>query len=408
VKGISVFKRASKVAAAIGLAGALLVAYVPQAQAAPSTILNEVGSEAAYGVMQGGTGTQTGLTTLFNNSQSTIQAVDTPAKLGSPFPPSPFAVPGDSNCAAFNNDNSDADHTPPNGGSAGVTRLNQNTGLGGGTGCVDIARNSRPRSGEPATDEMYEYALDSVSVAAFPTQNTGVPTTLSVQDVKDIFSCDATGQAPKVTNWDDLTVAHNTDANAIHRYLPPAGAATRNFFLQQYLGVPSANTSSFVGLGCTTSPNANPLNITLGEQNIGTAVPNADRQFAVLIYSQGNWSAQNDGVDPAGDVRNGVVLDSICPAAALKKCKKPTALNEVTAKAFFGQRPITNVIRSDGPSHAAALSFVGVSASGNGFICSTDAKTHKAVSKLIKKFGYKALKKAPAGTGLPASYCRVI
>src|SRR5262249_41235045 len=159
--------------------------------------------------------------------------------------------------------------------------------------------------GESANDEMYEYALDGVSVSVYPFSNAHVPGSLSVQDVKDIFSCNASGQAPLKTTWNQLTDAVNTDTNAIHRFLPGAGAATRNFVLQQYLGVPSANTGSFIGLGCTSSPNPNPLNIQTSDQNIGTAIPAAERQFAVSIYSAGNWIAQSNGVDPAGDARGG-------------------------------------------------------------------------------------------------------
>jgi hypothetical protein len=359
--------------------------------------------------MQDGSGAHQGLTSLFNASQSTIKVINVPATLGG-FYPTSVPVDGDSHCAAYTWDGSDASHTPPNGGSAGLTLLNQNDSASnhivGGNGCVDIARNAKGRGAtDPATDEEYEYALDGVSVGVFPTQNSGVPTTLSVNDIKNIFSCDATGQAPKVTNWNQLTDATNTDANVIHRFLPASGSATRNFFLQQYLGVTSPN--SFVGLGCTTSPIANPLNIQPVAQNIGSAVPNAERQFAIdAAYSQGNWTAQKNGVDPAGDVRNGIVLTSVCTGPGLTNCKAPTTLNEVASLAFFGQRPLTNVIRTDAPSYTAALSFVGVSSSGNGFICSTASSTHTQVANLITKFGFKPLTAKPAGTGLPTSYCR--
>ncbi|MCU1427314.1 MAG: phosphate transporter substrate-binding protein, partial [Actinomycetia bacterium] len=232
--------------AAVGLAMGMLVTYAPQAaHAVPSTVLALAGSDTTWGVMQGGSTTHTGLSTLFNNSQSAIQAVDVPPKLGAPYPGAPFAVPGDSTCGAFNYDLSDADHTPPNGSGAGITRLNQNTGLGGGTGCVDVARSSRSRGTEPSNDEFYVYALDSVTVAAFPALNSGVPTTLSVQDVKDLYSCDGTGQAPKVSTWNQLSDATNSDTNAVHRYLPQTGSGTRNFFLTTYMGIPSANTNTF-------------------------------------------------------------------------------------------------------------------------------------------------------------------
>jgi hypothetical protein len=192
----------------------------------------------------------------------------------------------------------------------------------------------------------------------------------------------------------------------VRRYLPPSGFAQRNFFLTQYLGVPSANTNAFIGLGCNGSPNANPLSITVTSQNDGRLVPAADRQFALMTYANANWNAQKNGVDPIGDGRNGVALEQVCTGPALANCKKASQLNEVASKAFFGQRPVSNVLRHDSPSYAEEIAFAGVNASGNGFVCSTDGPTHKIIAKLLKKFGYKGLKKKPAGSGLPLSYCR--
>src|SRR4029077_17453785 len=85
--------------------------------------------------------------------------------------------------------------TPPNGSSAGITALNNDT-----TGQISYARSSRgPNPGETGTKQFWAYALGAVDAVKFPGSNQ--PAKLTQQDLIGIYACSATTHAPSITNW---------------------------------------------------------------------------------------------------------------------------------------------------------------------------------------------------------------
>ncbi len=419
------FRFRMKALAGIALVGGLVAAMAPVAHAVPTAngkreTLQLQGSDTIWGVMgDGGLGdgaptnpnhcgtTKQGLSCLWNNDSgasaintdkdtayNTQPLVTTPYPSSKTVPASPDSVSGDSCANAVWN----AGNPPANGSSAGVSSLQ---GAQGNNGCVDIARASRgPRTvaaGDSANDRFFAFALDSVSWSYFPKQNSAAPSNLTHQQVQDIFSCNAAGTAPKITNWNQVGGGNS----AITRFIPQLGSGTRGFFISNVLQS-GENANLFNGLGCNGDwPASNPLGINLIEENTGNKVTTP--ATAIYPYSQGNWTAQKKKVDPLGDVRGGAVLGKIDGV-------KPTKLKEGSG-GFFGQRYVYNVVRTGTPSYTAALRFVGVDSTGGGFICGkTD---HKAVNKVIHTYGFKSLPfKSTDATGsfIPSSvksYCRL-
>ncbi len=316
----------------------------------------------------------------FNNTASADTAANIPSTLtGSQT----FTVPADKRCAAKTYDS--GANKPPNGSSAGISALVADT-----TGCIDIARSSRGRgASDPASLEFYAYAKDALSWGRFSVACPGgdaapagcAPTNLTQDQLKGIYLCDQPGGLPKFTNWNQV----GGDNEPIARYLPQSGSGTLSFFETRILGLTAAQQGVLDGSSCATLP----IRV---EENHGNQVAVADRDNAILPYSFAQWTAQANGV--ITDDRAGATLGSINGVV-------PNATN-VNNNTFLGRRYVYNVVKTGSPSYAAAIQFVGVNASGNGYLCTDDATKNN----IITQYGFILNSFAPAGSGLPNSRCR--
>jgi phosphate transport system substrate-binding protein len=358
----------------IGLVGFAAISVVGLAACGggPNT-LALVGSDTTLDVMGP-------ISTQFNNTASADTASNVPSVLtGSQT----FTVPSDKRCAAKTYDS--GANKPPNGSGAGISAL-----VADSTGCIDIARSSRGRSAsDPASLEFYAFAKDAVSWARFPVACPGgdvapagcAPTNLTQDQLKGIYLCDQPGNVPKFTNWNQV----GGDSEPIARYLPQTGSGTLSFFETRILGLTSAQQGVLDGTGCATQP-------TRIEENHGNQVPVADRDNGILPYSFAQWTAQSNGT--ITDDRAGATLGQINGVT-------PNATN-VNNNTFLGRRYVYNVAKTGSPSYAAAIQFIGVNSSGNGYLCTDDATKNSTLTQ----YGFILNSFAPAGSGLPNSRCR--
>ena len=164
----------------------------------------------------------------------------------------------------------------PNGGTAGLTALDNNTADGKSAKCIDFARTASSRSSTaplpgPGGVSYVALATDAVTYATrdfVPKGQKGpatyAPKNLSLAQLKAIFLCSA-------TTWGQVG---GTKGQPIKAYLPQIGAATTTFWLKA-LGITAAGSC---------------VNESL-EQNQGLS-----KQFnspnAIFIYSVGDWIAQ--------------------------------------------------------------------------------------------------------------------
>jgi phosphate transport system substrate-binding protein len=293
-------------------------------------------------------------------------------------PGATYTVPADADCGKVVYDGNGV-NPPPNGSSAGINALINDT-----SGCVDFARSSRGRSGtDPATLEFYAFAKDAVTWGRWSVSCPGgdngtpvgcAPLNLTQQQIKDIYNCDPSTGQPAITNWSQV----GGDNSPIIRYAAQPGSGTRSFFDSKILGGGSSDDPD-----CTTRS-------VLVQENNGNQIAAADQPAAIVAYSFGQWTAQANAVIP--DVRAGVELGRINGV-------KPSN-STINGGSFLGRRWVYLVAKTTTPSYGQVLRFAGVDASGNGYVCGGGA------NKLIKKYGFVANSLAPAGPGLPNSYCR--
>lgn len=280
-----------------------------------------------------------------------------------------------------------ASNPPPNGSSAGINALLNDT-----QGCIDFARSSRGRGSEPAKMEFYAFARDAVTWARFPNACPGgdvapagcAPINLTQTQLKGIYICDQPGGLPKFTNWAQV----GGDNEPIRRYLPQTGSGTLSFFETRILGLSSSQQGIADDTACTTRP-------TRVQENDGSAIGTGNRAFSIVPYSFAQWTAQANGV--VTDVRAGALLGRINNVA-------PTTTT-ITNGTFLGVRYVYNVAKTDSPSYARAVNFMGVRTAadgGNGFLCSNNADVQAAIAE----YGFVPLTLASAGSGLPTSRCR--
>jgi ABC-type phosphate transport system substrate-binding protein len=177
--------------------------------------------------------------------------------------PDPYKITPKAGCAAIGR---------PNGSSAGLTALDQNT-FDGKTGhyCIDFARSSSARSSKAPKlgsggVEYVAFAKDAVTWAARSAKDGGTdaPKSLTLPQLKAIFSC-------RDTNWDQVG---GKDAK-IDVYLPQAGSGTLSFWLD-VMGLTAADDS------CTSQA---------PEENEGT-YKGFDSPNAIFIFSIGSYLAQ--------------------------------------------------------------------------------------------------------------------
>jgi phosphate transport system substrate-binding protein len=337
----------------------------------PNT-LAAVGSDTTVDVMGP-------IANAFNNGPSADTASNVPSTLASG---QSFTVPGDKRCGSQTYEN--PGNLPPNGSSAGISAL-----IADSSGCIDIARSSRGRSpSDPSSLEFYAYAKDALSWARFgnacPNSDAApsgcAPLNLTQDQLKGIYLCTNNGN-PTITNWNQV----GGDNAGIIRYLPQTGSGTLSFFETRILGLTSAQQGVLDGSACNTPP----IRV---EENHGNQVASANRARAILPYSFAQWTAQANGVIP--DDRAGATLGKINGVTP-----NATTVNNGT---FLGRRWVYNVAKTGSPSYAAAVNFIGVKSSGNGFLCADTP----SVQSIITTYGFIQNSLAPAGPGLPNSRCR--
>ena len=375
--------RMSRLALAAGAAALSLTIFsaVP-AGAAAGTSLAGAGSDTTYWMMSA-IGAKYNTTATASLGDVTTQI---PPNNIAPFPAS-VTVPGDPiQPAGFTWNSVDAAHKPPDGSSAGISKLNGDT-----TSDVDWARSSRgPNPGETGSLQFWAYALGAVDAVKFPGSNQ--PAKLTQQNLIDIYSCSASTHKPAVTNWKQI----GGKSGAIVKYAPQAGSGTLSFFQTKLLG------------GHTVDQNCNSTHLStrLEEHDARGVVSNLPN--AIYMYDWARWRAQSNKFE--ADLRNGSSLAAFGVTAAKAVIPGIKNVNE-TKKRFYGTRYVNNVNRK--ANHPAIftsqtsslLRLFGVKPAANGgagFICSGKA------NNIIRKAGFIPLAKFPTGgAGLPSSVCRL-
>ncbi|SEP20186.1 substrate-binding domain-containing protein [Amycolatopsis saalfeldensis] len=270
-------------------------------------------------------------------------------------PNTSFVVPGD----AFDGGTTytNPGNLPPNGSSAGKTALD--TAAAAGSASIDIARSSSgPSSSDPSTFRYYGFGKDGVSWAASST-GSGAGVTLTLQQLRDIYS-------GVITNWSAVG-----GANApITVYLPQAGSGTLAFFTGTVLGF---------------DPTTKPVTIKRMQENEGDTIPAADQATAIAPYSVAQFVAQGNGA--VTDKRAGFFEGTLTDAGSDGAPVSGTAPNLVPAFAdgFLGARTVYFVLDTRSPSFDAALNVVGFDAAGPSKLCSG------SLSATLTKFGFKPL-----------------
>jgi streptogramin lyase len=231
---------------------------------------------------------------------------------------------------------------PPNGASGGLDALRQSVAgtypdipSGTGRGCIDIVRSDRPprptgSSGDNASFEYYDYALDAVTWAS---PSLRAPATMTLTQLRSVWNC-------TLTDWSQVGGA----SGPIERFLPPAGSGTRDVFISNVLGF---DPTSFSNANC-------PQVVQDVAENTGTDLLNssdaAGFQEAVLPYSGGAFVSQaNNSTNPTLDVRGGVrpggLTQSGTPVYAIRWTGSAWLLNNTT---IVGGRTVHDATTSGG------------------------------------------------------------
>jgi phosphate transport system substrate-binding protein len=353
-----------RLAVGAGLAVGLIGMLAPAASAAPPKSLNAVGSDTTYWAMGVVSGSYNISPT--QNPQNDV-VVNTPPQVVPPFPTG-MVVPADDDCGV---QTYSAANVPPDGSGAGRAAL---FGTAGASGCVDFSRSSS--RGSEANAEYYAYALDALDWVHFAGEKV---TNLTPAQIKNIYTCNPATGAPYISNWNQIP--GSTYNATIVKYAPQTQSGTYGFFKSKYLG----NTD--VDSGCDAAHKS-----TFLQEHKMVDINPATANRAIGVFAYGQFLGQQKGVIP--DARNKAILGKVNGVVpSLSKVKED-------GTGFFGVRYVYNVARTDGPTYADAIKFMGETGSGNGFICKGLAST------TLKAFGLVplALKLDPA-TG-HNSYCR--
>lgn len=182
----------------------------------------------------------------------------------------------------------------PNGSGAGVTALvNSLDPTNAFAGCVDFARSSSNR--KTAKTTFIPFATDAVGFAV--TSNTNIGRKLSLQDLKDIYSC---------------TYPGFTGANPKYRaLLPQAGSGTRSYWVTTVLGFSSDTVfndrTKYACIADQTDRKSfgNSATTTPIQEHAGNVL-NAN---TIVPISVSQYIAQSQGA--ASDVRGNAILGTI-------------------------------------------------------------------------------------------------
>jgi hypothetical protein len=356
--------------------------------------LGEAGSDTSYWMMQ--TITPSYNVNLTKNIDGDYVTQIPPVNTA-PFPAGTF-VPADDIAPSALWDSSAAGQppTPPDGSSAGITALDNDT-----TGQIDFARSSRgPNTGETSTHRFWAYALGALDYVTFP--GTHAPAGgLTQQQLINIYTCNASGVnvgKPILSDWHQLN-ANAPVGSTIVKYLPQTSSGTYSFFKSKLLN------------GNTPDANCNATHLsTFLQEHDARGVTTASKPNAIYAFDWSRWRAQGTGIE--ANLRNGATLGKLGTTTSPDNRQAPsiTTVN-ASASRFIGTRYIFNVVRTS--SHPAGYTaqqadvekLIGVnptSSGGAGFICAGSAATQISLAGFVPL----ALA-ATGGVGLPQSHCRL-
>jgi phosphate transport system substrate-binding protein len=334
-----------------------------------SDVLTGVGSDVTYWLMKRISAGYSVDRTFNSNAANPDRALEVPPFVNAPFDPI-TVIPAQGTCSTETR--YDGSNPPPGGGTAGKQALVADT-----TNCIDYARTTSGKSNsDPSSLEFYAYALDALSWGHF--NNSNAPNNLTQTQLIQIYTCDPSTGAPYISDWSQV----GGTAGTIIKYAPVTTSATYTFFNSKLLN------GGTVDSGCDNNHKS-----TFIEQADGRGVPNANKANAILTYPWSSWRAQGSGVQ--ADLRNGAVLGSINGTAPT-----PASVTTGTPR-FLGTRYMFNILKNTSAAYNPALRYLGVDATGNGYLCSGRA------SRAIVLYGFVPLPFAVAGSGLPSSYCRL-
>ena len=379
--------RISRVGLAAGAAALSLTLLTPTAVGAaprpPAQSLSDVGSDVAYYMVKLIDGHYRASSS--NTNHDIITTV--PPYNTDPFPTS-VSVPGDAVHPAFTWDSSSAAATPPNGGTAGVTALENDK-----NGLIDYARaTSSPKAGQTGVDNFWAYALGAVDYVTFP--NSDAPASgLDTAQLQGIYTCNPATHQPYFTDWSQV----GGKPGGIVRYAPVSGTGTLSFFQTKLLG------GQTVDQNCDSAHLATRIN-----QDDARNVSGVTFQNAIFVFEWADWRSQKSGFSP--NLTNGSVLGKFGISATSEQTPNVSNVNEKKTR-YDGTRYIYNVSRkvnhpaSDTQQLNDINRIIGVrpkNAGGAQYICSSKAKAD------ITKAGYVPLAKfATGGIGLGQSFCRL-
>ncbi|MER5863049.1 substrate-binding domain-containing protein [Kitasatospora sp. NPDC002040] len=244
----------------------------------------------------------------------------------------------------------------PNGSSAGITALNNNT-----VTTVDFARSSRgPQTGDTADDLFVAFAKDAVTWSA---KNAGhAPANLTTAQLKGIYEC-------TITNWSTV----GGTAGTIKPFLPQNGSGTRSFFLKAIGGATPVTPGA-----CVTSGPQENTGTTAVLDDVDSIFP-----YSVAAYISQVWGGHSTPTDNPGNLtlRN---VNSVAPVNASHTINAPFAASA------YG-RVVYNVVRTSAWNTAGTYSTNLKAVFGpSGWIC-----THPTT---ITNYGFLALPGAACGT----------
>lgn len=369
-------------AGAVGLSLTLLSAG-PASAGQPKQSLGFAGSDTTY-FMMNLIGSHYNANKANTNHDIVTQI---PPVNAAPFPAS-VTVPADGVHPAFTWNSSSPAATPPNGSSAGITALNNDT-----TGNIAAARSSRgPNAGETGTKNFWAYALGALDYVTFP--NSDAPAKgLTQAQLISIYTCNPATHQPFFSDWSQV----GGKPGGIVRYAPQAGSGTLSFFQTKMLN------GGTVDSNCDSSHLATRL-----EEHDARGVSNVTFQNAIYMYDWARFRAQKGNFEQ--NLTNGAVLGSYGTTSASIKGPSTSNVNETKGR-YDATRYVYNVVRKT--PHPASNKFqlndvtrmIGVRTASNGgpqYICSGKAAAD------ITKAGFVPLKKFnTGGIGLGQSFCRL-
>ncbi|MFJ8039637.1 substrate-binding domain-containing protein [Kitasatospora sp. NPDC096147] len=245
----------------------------------------------------------------------------------------------------------------PNGSSAGVTALNNNTAT-----TVDFARSSRgPQTGDTTDDLFVAFAKDAVTWSAKATGG-HAPANLTTAQLKGIYEC-------TITNWSTV----GGTAGTIKPFLPQNGSGTRTFFLKAIGGATPVTPGA-----CVTSGPQENTGTTAALNDVDAIFPYSVASYISQVFGGHSTPAENPG--PL-TLRN---VNGVAPVNA------SNTINAPFAASAYG-RVVYNVVRASAWNTAGAYSTTLKGIFGpTGWIC-----THPST---ITSYGFLALPGSACGS----------